>query len=524
MTAPASPRGAPRKSCVGTRAVAFDLYGTLVEIGAPRFGRWLPSLEKVTRRDWIAFQREVLLRRSFPDRESFLAAVFERFGGRRESPVGEELRRRLDQELASVRPVPGALSTLAFLKRRGLRLGVLSNAASPYREPLRTLELEPWLDCILLSADLGEVKPAPATYRALADRLFPEGLEDLSSIVFLGDSWANDVEGPRSIGMRALWVGGLRAGEGVPTLAHVGWIDLDTLRPLISPGTQVELDGRIFRLAAVEPLAEEEQGRYNLVARIRLEEEKGSPRTAYLKRFLLPEACEIEQLLFRLVRRLGLPACPQQVLSAGEERLLLAAAAPGEKLEAPRSEYGYAREVGRHAAVAYLFANADLRPRNAFVRVRGEEVELTMLDYEHCLFNLAIELDGIEDPGDRKALEALGREGLAQRVRKRVLADAHMRRAYRAFLGPIGLEEDRKRAFAEGWCEVHEQARLLREEILDLLRDRLEADPPLIVGTHGYRRALLELDLEDLAARIDEPPRKAVLRCFPEGARLEQAV
>jgi hypothetical protein len=50
--------------------------------------------------------------------------------------------------------------------------------------------------------------------------------------------------------------------------------------------------------------------------------------------------------------------------------------------------------------------------------------------------------------------------------------------------------------------------------VVELLGARLAADPPLVVGTHAYRRAFLRLDLEDLLARLDEAPERACERCF----------
>ena len=69
-------------------------------------------------------------------------------------------------------------------------------------------------------------------------------------------------------------------------------------------------------------------------------------------------------------------------------------------------------------------------------------------------------------------------------------------------------------AFREGWREVHEAAREASSRIDELLRSRLEIDPPLIVGTEAYRRAFLPLDIADLLARIATSPDSACDLCF----------
>jgi HAD superfamily hydrolase (TIGR01549 family) len=438
-----------------------------------------------------------------------VGAIVERFG-ERTAGLRETLAELLDRELASVAAVEGALSVVPFLRRRGMKLGVLTNSGSPYREPLARLGLEESFDSVLFSCDAGARKPAEILYRRSAAEL---GVGP-SEALMIGDSLANDVRGPERVGMRGLLVGSSTAAAAVPRLADVGWIDLDAWAPLLPLGTPVALEGREYRVEALEPLADAEQGRYNLVARARLVDRLGRTRVAYAKRFLLPESIEVERFMARLVDAVHVGACPNARIDAGGEPILIVAEAPGVKLEGSSGEPRYAREVGRHAAIAYLFANADLRPRNAFTSGAGADLTMTMVDYEHCLLNLAIDLDGVTDPLDRDALERLGRAELERRVARRVLADAHMRRAYRAFLGPHAKDPALAASFRKGWLEVHGKTRVLRDDVVALLEERLAADPPLVVGTQAYRRAFLRLDLEDVVARIDEDPDRACDRCF----------
>jgi HAD superfamily hydrolase (TIGR01509 family) len=491
-----------------TRAVIFDLYGTLLEIGEPVFQERLPRLEGISRRDWIEFQRSDLLVLPFPTRAAFVEAIFARFGGGG-AELAATLGELLERELASVRPIAGAASLLAFLDRRGLALGLITNSASPYREPFERLGLSAWFDAVLFSCDAGARKPDERLYR---DALAAMGVE-AGAALMVGDSAANDVRAPARAGLRGLLVGTSATVRAVPRLADVGWLDLDTLEPLAPAGAELELGGERGRLSALEPLADDEQGRYNLVARATLAAASGARRVVYLKRFLFPESIEVELAMSELAAEAGVETCACAAFGVAE-RLLVIAAAPGAKLEAPRPEAPYAREVGRHAAIAYIFANADLRPRNAFLAGAGAAQRLTMVDYEHCLLNLAIDLEGIPDPLDRDAFEALGRVEIERRVARRVLADAHMQRAYRAFLGPFARDAALADAFRAGWSEVHGRAQERRGAIVDRLEARLAADPPLVVGTHAYRRAFLRLDLEDLLARLDEEPARARERCF----------
>ncbi len=499
----------PLESLDVTRGLLFDLYGTLLEIGDPVFQEQLPRIEGISRRDWVGFQRDELLIRPYPTRAAFVGAIFERFGGGSEE-ITARLLELLAQELESVVAVPGALSVLSFLKRRGLRLGLVTNSASPYREPLDRLGLADLFDDVVFSCDAGARKPASSLYRQALDALALPAREAL----MVGDSLANDVRGPEELGVRGLLVGSSSRARCIQRLADFGWLDLETLEPLIPEGAQLHLGAARGRLTGLEPLEDADQGRYNLVARARLLSAEEGPRTVYLKRFLLPESIGVERFVAELVGICGVPTCATGVVDTGAEPVLAVAAAPGTKLGDPMPVAPYAREVGRHAAMAYIFANADLRPRNAFVAGAGEALQLTMVDYEHCLLNLAIDLEGIPDPLDRDAFEARGREELERRVVRRVLADAHMRRAYRSFLGPFAKRRDLAEAFRTGWLGVHREAQARRSELVERLEARLTQNPPLVVGTHAYRRAFLRLDLEDLLARLDEVPNRACDRCF----------
>ena len=39
-----------------------------------------------------------------------------------------------------------------------------------------------------------------------------------------------------------------------------------------------------------------------------------------------------------------------------------------------------------------------------------------------------------------------------------------------------------------------------------MLRARIHAEPPLVIGTHGYRRALADVDVADIRSRLDADP------------------
>lgn len=99
---------------------------------------------------------------------------------------------------------PDVLETLEWLRRRGCRLGSITNRA--YSGPrfwheLRELGLTDYFEVVAISCDVGYLKPHPRIFRHALDGL---GLEP-TSVVMVGDSLRADVGGAKALGMAAVW-------------------------------------------------------------------------------------------------------------------------------------------------------------------------------------------------------------------------------------------------------------------------------------------------------------------------------
>jgi hypothetical protein len=190
----------------------------------------------------------------------------------------------------------------------------------------------------------------------------------------------------------------------------------------------------------------------------------------------------------------------------------VASRAPGEKLSGEVTPE-LAREVGRHGALAYLFANADLRPRNAFVADKDGRPLMTMIDLEHCLFNLALDVSGLDDPMRPQTIDGLAEEERQARLITRVLSPRATRRARRSFFDD-GLDSERGRSFADGWCDTYHHVQRHTDIVCDLMAERLARPPYLIIGTLAHRRAFANVDLADIRQRLGEDPMAALRSAF----------
>jgi putative hydrolase of the HAD superfamily len=92
---------------------------------------------------------------------------------------------------------PEVLEVLTTLRDRGVRLAVCSNWDWDLAEALDEAGLAGRFEVVVSSAWAGARKPHPRIFETTLDQLGarPEG------ILFVGDTWIPDVEGPRSVGL-----------------------------------------------------------------------------------------------------------------------------------------------------------------------------------------------------------------------------------------------------------------------------------------------------------------------------------
>lgn len=116
----------------------------------------------------------------------------------------EASNRHLDSWTPHVTHDPDAVTTLEALKRRGLRIGLLSNTHWPARFHEHFLERDGLLDLIdvrVYSSEEARMKPHPDIFRATLDRMGAQPARTM----FVGDRMWDDVWGAQQAGMRGVW-------------------------------------------------------------------------------------------------------------------------------------------------------------------------------------------------------------------------------------------------------------------------------------------------------------------------------
>jgi len=204
-------------------AILLDALGTLValEPPAPRLRKELAErfdLDVSEAQAASAIAAEIVYYRSHLDEgrdETSLRALRSRCAEvlRAALPGADriELDRMKQALLASLRFTPFADVRPALLgaRARGQRLVVVSNWDVSLHAVLRGLGLEPLLDAILTSAEVGVRKPAPAIFERALELVGARAAQT----IHVGDSLEEDVAGARAAGIEPVLI---RRGDATP--------------------------------------------------------------------------------------------------------------------------------------------------------------------------------------------------------------------------------------------------------------------------------------------------------------------
>ena len=198
-------------------AVVFDWGGTLsVFVEAELVDAWrlaarhlAPDREDELTTRMVAVEADYWATTASHQRSATLADLLAAATAELHLDVAEALLeeaavRHLDAWTPHVVHDPDAVPTLAALRERGLRIGLLSNTHWPRSFHEHFLErdgLAELIDARLYTSELPYQKPHPD---AFATALRAVGVDDPGAAVFVGDRPFDDISGAKGAGMRAV--------------------------------------------------------------------------------------------------------------------------------------------------------------------------------------------------------------------------------------------------------------------------------------------------------------------------------
>lgn len=191
------------------KAVLFDLYDTLAYLspGVVQEGRReLAALADVDWAAWAEVWRSSAMERMLGKLGSMEDQIRHMLRGLGADPplklVVELAERENEAWVRAVRLYPQALPVLGDLKRRGYRLGLVSNCSCQAGRVVHAIGLAAQMDSLVLSCELGVAKPDPAIFLHACRALGVEPRE----CMFVADGAFGELDTAKGLGMVAVKV------------------------------------------------------------------------------------------------------------------------------------------------------------------------------------------------------------------------------------------------------------------------------------------------------------------------------
>ncbi len=192
------------------QAVIFDLFGTLVEnFSRAEYQSTLAEMASVLGAPPDAFVR--LWADTFDLRST---GVFKNAGACvrhicreldvkvNEAQVKRTGRIRYQYTLKNIKPRPGSVETIAALKSKGYKIGLISDCTAETPLAWQTTPFAPLFDVTVFSCRVGIKKPDPRIYQMATDRL---GVAP-PDCLYIGDGSSRELSGASQVGMRAVLI------------------------------------------------------------------------------------------------------------------------------------------------------------------------------------------------------------------------------------------------------------------------------------------------------------------------------
>ncbi len=226
----------------GVEAVVFDWGGTLApfaqvdmtEMWRLAARRLAPEREEEVCARLVAVEEASWSRIAVDQRSTTLSSLLALASAElgldvAEAVLEEAATHHLDSWTPHLHHDPEAVPTLAALRERGLRIGLLSNTHWPrafHEHFLARDGLAGLIDVRCYTSELPHTKPHPEAFATVLGQL---GVVDPARAVFVGDRPYDDVFGAKSMGMRAV----LRPNPSVPGYATEPDAAIDRLAELV---------------------------------------------------------------------------------------------------------------------------------------------------------------------------------------------------------------------------------------------------------------------------------------------------
>jgi putative hydrolase of the HAD superfamily len=187
------------------QAVIFDLYGTLLYLSKSSNPYFSLFKEIGLTNEELKKAKRIAITQNFDNLSNLLKKL------KREPPNNLNLyEQEINKEISSAKLYPETLNVLSKLRNKKLKIGLISNLASPYKKPFFNFRLDNFFDELIFSCDMGLQKPEKRIYQSMIEKLNIAP----ANMIMTGDKINADFDGPKSVGMNAVHLNRLENSTG----------------------------------------------------------------------------------------------------------------------------------------------------------------------------------------------------------------------------------------------------------------------------------------------------------------------
>jgi putative hydrolase of the HAD superfamily len=191
-----------------TRAICFDLFNTLVNVGTvpTHIGDTTANVLEVEASAWnkacLSDDHDICRPTNhFDVIRTLVHGLDPQIPLARIADATRQRQARFDYALTA-HVSPNVINALHKLRGQGCKLALISNASTAEVQAWPESPLQPLFDVAVFSCHVGMKKPDPAIYQYTAEQL---GV-DTQNCVFVGDGGSDEHQGAHASGMLPLWL------------------------------------------------------------------------------------------------------------------------------------------------------------------------------------------------------------------------------------------------------------------------------------------------------------------------------
>ncbi|HIH39499.1 TPA: HAD family hydrolase [Candidatus Woesearchaeota archaeon] len=181
------------------KAVIFDLFGTLAESSC--------NPEEKIRKEFklehdYSLVEKLVCGTEFRNFDNYIQAIMNGVNIPNTSRNIKRITNIFNIDVLNAKLLPETRKVVHALKKRGCKLGVISNIPNPKYDVLAKEGVQSMFNSIVYSYECGLIKPDPAIFQLALKQL---GIKPHEAIM-IGDSVKSDIEGASALGLQTLLI------------------------------------------------------------------------------------------------------------------------------------------------------------------------------------------------------------------------------------------------------------------------------------------------------------------------------